>query len=82
MLIFTQNRNKLINSNCVSYFDVDILGDGCSNTVYANFENDSPIELGTYITKEEAYKLLDKIAETEGALYVSKEEEHESVQKL
>lgn len=70
MLIFTQGRNKLINSNCVSYFDVDILGDGCSNSVYANFENDAPICLGTYILVQEAQKVLEKIAQGYGAINI------------
>ena len=70
MLIFTQNRKQLINSNKVSYFDVDLLGDGSSNSVYANFENDAPICIGTYVTKEKAMSVLNKIAETEGAINV------------
>ena len=78
MLIFTQERNKLINSNCVSYFDVDTLGDGNSNSVYANFENDAPICLGTYILVQEAKQVLDKIAQSYGAInifYMPKERE-------
>ena len=77
MLIYTQSRKTLINSNHVSYFDVDLIGDGSSNSVYANFENDAPICIGTFITKEEACNVLDKIAEVEGAInvfYVSKED--------
>lgn len=70
MLIYTQDRRKVINTNFVSYFDVDILGDGCSNTVYANFENDAPLELGVYVTKENARKVLDKLVQSYSAISV------------
>lgn len=76
MYILTQEKTKLINSNLVSYFDVDCIGDGASNSVYANFENDAPICLGTYITVQEAQKVFEKIAQNYNAaniFYMPKE---------
>lgn len=70
MLIYTQDRMKVINTDVVSYFDVVISGDGCSNTVFANFETDAPIELGVYVTEEDARKVLDRLVQSYSAISV------------
>lgn len=70
MLIFNQDRDKLINLNKVQYIDVDIRGDGYKNEIYTNYEDNSSISLGWYITKEEANEVLQRIADAEGAVNV------------
>lgn len=70
MLIFSQDKMTIVNSNLVVSFEVSLVGDGMKNTVYANIVDGSPIELGCYITKNDALNVLSKIAETEGAINV------------
>ena len=78
MLIYTQNRDKVINSDIVSYFDLDLTGDGNSNVLYANYENDAPLTLGVYSREDDAKKVLDKLVQSYGAIsvfYIPTEEE-------
>lgn len=70
MLIYTQNRDKVINSDIVSYFDLDLTGDGNSNVIYANFENDAPLTIGVYLREDDARKVLDKLVQSYGGISV------------
>lgn len=70
MLIFNQDKDKLINMDRVVYIDIDLCGNGNSNSVYAYFEDYAPVLLGVFNTEEDARKCIKQIAETEGAVNV------------
>lgn len=70
MFIFNQDRTKLINLDNVLYLDIDELGKGNTNCIYANFEYESPVLLGVYITPERVEDILNRIAERQGAIHI------------
>lgn len=72
MLIMSQDKNKLINLQNVSYFDVDWCNDEFNkiwqvSVLYAIDDyTSSGVPIGVYKTEERAKEVLKKIAEIQG----------------
>lgn len=76
MLIFSQDRKHIINSDQFDYFEIIIRGDGYWNEIFAE-NSDNSILLGKYITEAQAKDVFEHIAQSHGAVttfYMPKEE--------
>ena len=70
MFIINQDGNEMVNLDNVTTIELSLLGDGNTNGIYANLIDDSPADLGVYVTKDRAKEVFQKIAQNCGAINV------------
>lgn len=66
MFVLSQNKNVIVNLNNATDIQLDLMGDGHTNEIYANLIDACPETLGVYITEERAREVFLKLIEHEG----------------
>lgn len=66
MLIMNQKRNVLLNLDNITSIQLNILGDGNTNEIYATLMDECPETLGIYNIESRAKEIFNKIAEIQG----------------